>query len=214
MLETALTHSSYCRDNSIPMERCNERMEFLGDAFLDAIVGEEMYKRLPEKPEGILTKRRAAAVCGDALVVVGEEIGIGKYMRLGLGEKKNGGRSKHSIVGDATEALIGAIYLDGGYDEAKRFVLREFGELIDEAAHGELGRDYKSEIQVKLQAGGKCPEIKYVEAGESGPDHDKTFRMELYCNGVVIGSGIGKNKKQAEQEAARDALERGLKHVL
>jgi ribonuclease-3 len=208
LLETALTHSSYCREMSLPPSLCNERLEFLGDAFLDAVVGYEMYKRLPDEPEGVLTKRRSAAVCGTALETVGRKLNIGSYMRLGIGEKNHGGSTKSSIVADASEALIGAVFIDGGYEEAKRFILREFGGIIDKAAAGELFSDYKSEIQEKLQENGGCPDIRYEEVSESGPDHDKIFVMRLLCNGREIGRGKGRSKKNAEQKAAEDALGR------
>ncbi|MGN0709599.1 MAG: ribonuclease III [Anaerovoracaceae bacterium] len=208
LLETALTHSSYCREISLPASVCNERLEFLGDAFLDAVAGYEMYTRLPDEPEGVLTKRRAAAVCGAALEEVGRKLGIGSYMRLGAGEKNHGGSAKPSIIADATEAVIGAVFIDGGYDEAKRFILREFSGIIEKAAAGKLFRDYKSEIQEKLQESGRCPVIEYEEVSESGPDHDKTFVMRLLCNGREIGRGKGRSKKLAEQKAAEDALGR------
>ena len=215
LLTKALTHSSYCREKGLAPNQSNERLEFLGDAFLDAITGAELYKRLYSVNEGKLTKTRALVVCEKSLAKVGRRLRIGEVLRMGNGEEKTGGRDRESIVADATEAVIGAIYLDGGYEEVSRFVLREFGYLIDQALNGRLFSDYKTEVQEILQPGGAEPQIEYKVTKESGPDHDKTFYVDLIVNGECCGSGVGKTKKEAEQNAARASLEKGKReHVL
>ena len=215
LLTKALTHSSYCREKGLAPNQSNERLEFLGDAFLDAITGAELYKRLYSVNEGKLTKTRALVVCEKSLAKVGRRLRIGEVLRMGNGEEKTGGRDRESIVADATEAVIGAIYLDGGYEEVSRFVLREFGYLIYQALNGRLFSDYKTEVQEILQQGGAEPQIEYKVTKESGPDHDKTFYVDLIVNGECCGSGVGKTKKEAEQNAARASLEKGKReHVL
>jgi ribonuclease-3 len=208
LLDTALTHSSYCREHELAPVKSNERLEFLGDAFLDAIAGAELYRRLPSVDEGKLTKTRALVVCEKSLVKVGMHLGIGDYLNMGNGEARCGGRHRSSIVADAVEAVIGAIFLDGGFAEAERFVLREFRKLIEEAIAGKLRLDYKTELQELLQQGGGTPDIDYRLDHEEGPDHDKTFYVTLWIDGERSGSGIGKSKKEAEQNAAKSALER------
>lgn len=210
LLHHALTHSSYCREHDLLAEDSNERLEFLGDAFLDAITGAELYRRLPTVSEGRLTKTRALVVCEKSLAKVGRRLKIGEYMEMGNGEERSGGRTRESIVADAVEAVIGAIYLDSGYETAKEFVIREFNPLIEDAIAGRLFSDYKTEIQEILQRDGSEPEIRYEVVGEKGPDHDKTFYVNLLCNGNKLGSGLGKTKKEAEQNAAKDSIEKGL----
>lgn len=213
LLEEALTHSSYVKEHSYMHIKSNERLEFLGDAFLDAIAGEELYRRLPDAEEGRLTKLRAAVVCEKALAVQGRQLGIGEYLMLGNGEEKQGGRHKESIVADAVEALIGAIYLDGGYEAAGRLFMSHGEEMIKDAIAGRLMKDYKSALQELVQASGGG-RLTYKVNKEEGPDHNKTFYMDLFIDSRRIGSGIGRTKKEAEQQAAKEAIERGLHNVL
>ena len=198
LLKTAVTHSSYANENRGGLAY-NERLEFLGDAVLQLITSEKLFKENPDMPEGRMSKQRAALVCEDALAGYSHEIQLGDFMLLGKGEEATGGRNRPSILADAFEALIGAIFLDGGMDNAKRFVRR----FLD-AAHTSL-KDYKTLLQEIIQ---KNPgeRLSYVVIGESGPDHDKVFNVEVHLNSNVIGKGTGKSKKQAEQAAAKEAL--------
>ena len=198
LLKTAVTHSSFANENRGGLAY-NERLEFLGDAVLQLVTSEKLFKENPDMPEGRMSKQRAALVCEDALAGYSKEIQLGDFMLLGKGEEATGGRHRPSILADAFEALIGAIFLDGGMDNAKRFVRR----FLD-AAHTSL-KDYKTLLQEIIQ---KNPgeRLSYVVIGESGPDHDKVFNVEVHLNSNVIGKGTGKSKKQAEQAAAKDAL--------
>lgn len=208
LLKNALTHSSFINEGKSSQTGNNERLEFLGDAILDAVISEYLYKRLDNVEEGELTKLRAVIVCERSLADFGSGISIGSYLRLGKGEENSGGRMRSSIIADALEAVIGAVYLDGGWNAVQDFVIRIFSELIEDAVSGKLHMDYKTEIQEKLQAQGET-EISYVIEREEGPDHDKTFYANLIFQGSVIGSGSGRSKKEAEQQAAKQALERG-----
>lgn len=215
-IERALTHSSYNRERNT-RHKDNERLEFLGDAFLDAIVGAELYNRMSDVTEGTLTKTRALIVCEKALAEVARGLNIGKYLLMGHGEASTGGRNKDSILADALEALIGAIYLDGGYGEAQVFTVNALEGTICGAISGKIFSDYKSEIQELLQSSGKAVNISYVVDKEEGPAHDKTFYLHLECDRKILGSGRGKTKKEAEQNAAKESLailERRQQNVL
>ena len=205
-LERALTHSSYNREKNTK-HKDNERLEFLGDAFLDAIVGAELFVRMNSVTEGTLTKTRVLIVCEKALAEVAREFNLGKYILMGHGEAGTGGRNKDSILADALEAVIGAIYMDGGYDAAQKFTVSAFEKMIEGAMAGRIFSDYKSEIQEVLQSGGKTVNINYVLDREEGPAHDKTFYLHMECDGKKYGSGKGKTKKEAEQNAAKASLE-------
>lgn len=205
LLLQALTHSSYTKEKNLPRVQCNERLEFLGDAFLDAIIGEELYKAFPRESEGFLTKLRAMIVCEEALVEIGNSLDIGTFIMLGKGEDKSGGRERHSIIADAVEALLGAIYLDGGYLKVRDFTIETFKGRLEEAKSGKLNRDYKSTLQEKKQKAGSV-NIKYVTLSSDGPSHNKTFFVEVVIDGVPCGRGNGKSKKEAEQNAAKKAL--------
>ncbi|MEE3362929.1 MAG: ribonuclease III [Anaerovoracaceae bacterium] len=205
LLETALTHSSYTREHHLGRTHCNERLEFLGDAFFDAIVGEELFRRLAESNEGALTKLRAQVVCARSLAEEGRRIGIGEMLRLGNGERRSGGADRQSVVADAMEAVIGAVFLDGGYAAARDTVLRLFGTTIDKAVAGGLSADYKTMFQELVQKNGPV-EISYNIDNEEGPDHDRTFYVSVSVSGNVRGRGTGKSKKEAEQDAAKHAL--------
>lgn len=209
LLETALTHSSYAREHDMGNYKCNERMEFLGDAYLDAIAGLALFEQMPHVREGVLSKTRSLVVCEDSLAEVGRKIDIGSYLLLGVGEDKSGGRKKKSIIADSTEALIGAIFLDGGYYAASDFVLKEFRKILRDAAGGKLVSDYKTTLQEILQQDGKMHEIVYRIDKTEGPDHDKVFFVTLVLEGREMGSGKGKTKKEAEQKAAKMTMEGG-----
>ena len=201
LLKTALTHSSYANERGLG--ECNERLEFLGDSVLGVVTADYFYHNLNHLPEGEMTKKRAACACEKSLYKFAKEIDLGKYIYLGRGEENMGGRDRASILADAFEAVIAAIYLDSGLDEARKFVLR----FVKKAANENISlKDYKTELQEIIQ---KNPDehLSYVLVGESGPDHDKRFEVEVLLNSNVIGCGIGRSKKLAEQEAARQALE-------
>jgi len=211
LLKRALTHSSYVKEKAERCDRNNQRLEFLGDAFFDAIISEELFRRLDKVEEGRLTKLRALIVCEKSLACHGRQIDIGQHIYLGKGEECTGGRSRESLLADAVEAVIGAVFLDGGYEAARDVVLKTFKERIDDAVSGKLNSDYKTELQEKIQAqGNSSAEISYVIEKEEGPDHDKTFYVTLLCAGNPTGKGQGKSKKEAEQNAAKEALERGV----
>ncbi len=206
LLETALTHSSYCHEGRLTHTKNNERLEFLGDSIFNAVIGEHLYKIGEDVEEGRLTKLRAQVVCEASLAECGKRFEIGSYLNLGRGEELSGGRTRNSILADAMEAVIGAIFLDGGYENAKGFVLNAFIPTIEKALAGSLHSDYKTEIQEKLQAKG-AKEILYQIDKEEGPDHQKTFYVSLWFEGEKLGEGHGKSKKEAEQSAAKAALE-------
>lgn len=204
LLQNALTHSSYANEvrNGITS---NERLEFLGDSVLSIIVAEYLFLHYKNIPEGELTKLRASLVCEKTLCKFSRELELGKFLKLGKGEDKGGGRERDSILADAFEALLAAIYLDGGMEVATKHVLRfVIPEIEDKNQH--TFNDYKTALQEIIQ---RNPEeyVTYVLKGESGPDHDKVFEVEVHLNSNVIGRGKGKNKKQAEQMAAKQALE-------
>ena len=204
LLENALTHSSYANEvrNGITS---NERLEFLGDSVLSVIVAEHLFTNFKTIPEGELTKLRAALVCEKSLCAFSRELELGEFLKLGRGEEKGGGRERDSILADAFEAVLAAIYLDGGMEAAKKHVLRF---VVEELKHNTNDgfKDYKTALQEIIQ---RNPEesVTYILKNESGPDHNKIFEVEVHLNSNVIGVGTGKNKKQAEQMAAKQALE-------
>lgn len=202
LLIEAMTHSSYANENKTAIP-CNERMEFLGDAVLSIVTAEYLYNKFPNMPEGKLSKLRSSLVCTQSLSRFARKIDLGSYLYLGKGEAACGGADRPSVLEDAFEALIAAIYLDGGMTPAKRHIVR-FLEKEIESQHISF-KDYKTYLQEVVQ---QNPDetLNYVLVGESGPDHDKRFVAEVHLNSNVIGRGIGKSKKQAEQEAAREAL--------
>ncbi len=203
LLFRAMSHSSFSNESK-EAQGSNERLEFLGDAVLSIVVSDCIFKDYTHLPEGDLTKIRASLVCEKSLCVFAKEIELGRFILLGKGEKRTGGSERPSILADAFEALIAAIYLDGGMEEASRFVLRFVNRELA-AHHGGAFDDYKTMLQEIIQ---KNPEekLEYVLAGESGPDHDKRFDVEVRLNSNVIGRGTARTKKQAEQQAAREAL--------
>ena len=197
LLKVALTHSSYANERKDT--QFNERLEFLGDAVLQVITSEKLFTENPSMPEGDMSKQRAALVCEDALALYSGEIELGKFLYLGHGEDISGGRERPSILADAFEAVIGAIFLDGGFEEAKRYVRR----FID-SAHLKL-KDYKTLLQEIIQQN-QGEQLTYVIVNEEGPAHNKVFTVEVHLNSNNIGSGTGHSKKQAEQAARKEAL--------
>ena len=201
-LRQALTHSSYANEKHMKKQSDNERLEFLGDAVLELVSSEFIFQNYPKMPEGEMTKFRASIVCEPTLALCTKEIDLGKYLYLGKGEDLTGGRNRKSILSDAMEAVIGAIYLDGGFEAAKAFVHRFI--LVD-VEHKKLFHDSKTILQEVVQGKYK-EELHYVLIGEEGPDHDKKFMVEAMIGEKVIGHGTGHTKKAAEQEAAYEAL--------
>ena len=206
LLNNSLTHSSYVNENKMKSYENNERLEFLGDVVLSLIVSEYLYHRFLNFPEGDLTKRRATVVCESSLAFAARKIDLGDYLLLGKGEEITGGRNRDSILADAFEALVGAIYLDGGLDAAKKFLIDSFEEeVIYAISKGNLFIDYKTYLQEILQKSTKS-KIEYIVEKEIGPDHNKKFYMNVIVENKIIGKGIGRNKKEAEQMAAKQAL--------
>lgn len=200
--ETALTHSSYA--NETKRGQCNERMEFLGDAVLSIIVSDYLFKTYNKKAEGDLSKLRASIVCEKALCTYAESIDLGGCLLLGKGEKSSGGNKRPSILADAFEAVIAAIYLDSGIEQASEFVMPFIVREIERPAVNHF-KDYKTVLQeIVQQSGGE--RLEYVLVDERGPDHDKHFVFEVHLNSNVIGRGGGKSKREAEQQAAHEAL--------
>ncbi|WP_026475972.1 ribonuclease III [Alkaliphilus transvaalensis] len=203
----ALTHSSYANETKNRKFPYNERLEFLGDSVLSLIISDYIFNKYKHLPEGELTKVRANVVCEASLASVAKKISIGDFLMLGKGEELSGGRKRTSILADAFEALIGAIYTDGGLELARKFVLDNLLDLIELASNGELYKDYKTHLQELLQS--KTTEkIAYRVIKEMGPDHDKTFEVEVCLGGQTLGTGSGKSKKEAEQNAAQEAIQK------
>ena len=210
LLRTALTHSSCCRERKNCYSVNNERLEFLGDAFFDAVVSAELYKKMGKVDEGVLTKTRAQVVCESSLASAGKKLNLGEYLYMGRGEEAIGGRNRKSNIADAMEAIIGAIFLDGGYEAAADFINRQFKSTMEDAINGKLFTDFKTRIQEEIQKKKDGSTLKYVLDRTSGPDHNKTFYVHIECDGKLLGRGSGSSKKQAEQQAAKAALERGV----
>jgi len=203
LLIKSLTHSSYANENYRDSNASNERLEFLGDSLLGMSVAVMIYNIEPGLSEGQMTKLRAALVCEKSLAALAIELGLGDYLRLGRGEENGGGRSRPSILSDAFEAVIAAIYLDGGREPVERFISDCFESRISNPPQGVT--DYKTKLQEIIQCK-PGQSLIYKLTGEQGPDHDKSFTVEVSLNGKVIGSGLGKSKKNAEQDAAYAAI--------
>lgn len=205
LLREALTHSSFANEHKSSNMKCNERLEFLGDAVLSIVVADYIFNNCPQLPEGELTKLRAALVCEKALFKFGKTINLGEYLLLSKGEKNGGGAERPSIVSDAFEAVIAAIYLDSGMEAAKKHILRFIIPEINNR-NTKPFKDYKTTLQEIVQ---KNPgeKLQYQLVSETGPDHDKHFVFDVLLNSNVIGTGGGRSKKEAEQNAAREALE-------
>lgn len=205
LLYMSLTHSSYSFEKKDKTQN-NQRLEFLGDAVLELIVSDHLYQACPGGTEGELTKLRASIVCEPSLARVARELGIGPCLIMGKGEERSGGRERPSILADAFESLLGAVYLDNGFDAAREFALRELGETISDVLEGRVERDYKTDLQEMLQKKSNHP-LNYVIIKEEGPAHDKFFTAGVIYMGRQMGIGTGHSKKEAEQQAARNALE-------
>lgn len=197
LLETALTHTSFANESRTPVQH-NERLEFLGDSVLSVVAADYLFRH-STRPEGELTRMRASLVSEDALFQFAQEIELGSFLRLGRGEELGGGRTRPSVVSDAFEALIAALYLDGGLENARRFIL----PFLTEGKTAE--EDYKTRLQevVQQDPGAK---LTYVVEDETGPDHAKQFTVGVFCNGRRLAGGVGRSKKAAEQHAAQQAL--------
>ena len=205
LLLTALTHSSYANERRGDGLPSYERLEFLGDSILGLVTADFLYRHEPPLPEGSMTRLRAELVCEEALHGVALELGIAPHMRLGRGEENTGGRQRASVLADMVEAILAALYLDSGLDEARRFVLEHVLRDV-EISEAHRSKDYKTELQELVQ---RQPNrlIRYELVGESGPDHNKTFSFRVTIDGETAGEGSGRSKKEAEQMAARRALE-------
>ena len=207
LIETALTHSSYANEVKAVNKdvRCNERLEFLGDSVLSLVASVYLFTGNRHLHEGDLTKIRAGVVCENALYDYASEFGLGKYLLLGHGEENTGGRTRKSILADATEAVIAAIYLDGGFEAARAFILPYIIKAADVLIGSGSTEDYKTQLQKFVQQG-KGDILEYTVTGESGPSHNRTFEMQVTLNNNVIGRGSGSSKREAEQIAAKEAL--------
>ena len=204
LLQNALTHSSYANEHWHDSLRSNERLEFVGDSVLGMVVAEYLYRTFPERPEGELTRMRADMVCERALAKVADRLELGSHLMLGHGEEQGGGRTRASILADAVESVIAACFFDGGMDAARKMI-ETF--ILCNVPTGKLtNADYKTAFQELVQQK-KDQIITYRLIGESGPDHDKSFLVEVLLNGQVVGTGTGSSKKRAEQDAARTAVE-------
>lgn len=203
LLRLALTHRSVSSED--PARNDNERLEFLGDAVLQLVVTGRLYEEFPQLPEGKMAKVRAAVVSRDSLSDVARSIDLGSYIELALAEENTGGRDKDSIVADALEAIVGAVYLDGGLDSAGSVINRLWGDRIEERAKRPGVKDYKTRLQEVLAKGGLRPEY---ETEGTGPDHAQVFTASVAMDGKKLGEGTGRSKKEAEQGAARQALDR------
>ncbi len=201
----ALTHSSCAHENRHLGLTHNQRLEFLGDAVLELVISEYLFRTFPHRSEGELTKLRAAVVCEPSLAKVSRELALGYCLRMGRGEERSGGRERPSILADAFEALLGAIYMDQGLEAARKVILQELQPVIKDVIEGRLEQDYKTELQEILQQRSPDP-VNYVIIKEEGPDHDKTFTAGVIYRGKEIGRGTGHSKKEAEQHAAKEAL--------
>ncbi|MDD3394762.1 MAG: ribonuclease III [Clostridia bacterium] len=206
LLVLALTHSSYANEMKKGNHENNERLEFLGDAVLDMIISEYMYRCFPQMPEGELTKLRAAVVCESSLAELSRKLGLGRCILLGKGEESTGGRNRDSILADAFEAIIGAVCIDGGIGAANRYVMRLTEEQIERTKSNFRNLDGKTHLQEVVQKISKIP-LQYKIVDEQGPDHNKLFIAEVTHDGRVLGAGSGRSKKEAEQNAANNALE-------
>jgi len=207
LLTEALTHSSYANEIKHKKVAHNERLEFLGDSVLSIVISDYIFHKYKQLPEGELTKVRANVVCESSLAIRGKEMNLGDFLTLGRGEELSGGRQRVSILADAFEALIGALYLDGGLEVAKSFILTNLEGMVESASQGNLFNDFKTHLQELIQSR-SAERITYRVVTEKGPDHDKLFEIEVALGGQVLGAGTGKSKKEAEQRAAQEAVEK------
>jgi ribonuclease-3 len=205
LLNVALTHSSYANQQNLNYNDHNERLEFLGDSVLSMAVSDYLYKKYRTKHEGKLTRMRAGVVCEASLVEIAKQLNVSKFLRIGKGEELSGGREKDSLLADACEAIIAAIYLDRGFEAAREFVLNYLISKIDAIVKDHNYNDFKSKLQEYVQKN-MMAAIKYNVKEESGPAHDRSFDIEVFLDNKCYGIGRGKSKKEAEQNAAKEAL--------
>ncbi len=203
ILKNALTHTSYAHEHGI---ESNEKLEFLGDSILEFISSQYIYKNYPSLREGEMTKVRATVVCEKSLYKVAKSHNFSDFLYLGKSEIKTGGNLRMAVLEDSVEAVIAAIYMDGGLKEAEKFIIENLKDAIKEATKHVGDKDYKTVLQEKLQVHGNV-DIKYIITNEKGPDHDKEFESEVKCNGRFLAKGKGKSKKEAQMQAAKKALE-------
>ncbi len=203
LLQNALVHSSYANERWHNSLKSNERLEFLGDAILGMVVAEHLYKNFPNRPEGELTRMRADMVCESSLARVADQLCLGQHLMLGNGEEQSGGRNRNSILADAVESVIAASFLDGGMEAARGIIQRFILCQVPEKKFANT--DYKTVLQELVQQK-KNQVLAYRLVGESGPDHNKSFSVEVTLNGSVVGAGEGSSKKRAEQDAAHNAI--------
>ena len=204
-LRQAVTHSSFANEHRNIEIKDNERLEFLGDAILDLIISEYLFNKYKNMPEGDLSKIRASIVCEASLAKTARHINLGEYILLGKGEEMTGGRTRASILADAFEAITGAIFVDGKFEDVREFLQRTLIKEVDHIAIEDLYTDYKTLLQENIQRESTLP-IRYEVVEEKGPDHDKNFYVGVYHGDVCLGTGVGKSKKEAEQSAAKIAI--------
>lgn len=207
ILFLAFMHSSFANEQKKGNHENNERLEFLGDAVLDMVVSEYMYRMYPQMPEGELTKLRASVVCEGSLAKLARQLEFGKYLFLGKGEETTGGRNRDSILADTFEAVIGAICIDGGMESVKKYILSFMEKEIQQTKDSFKMKDCKTHLQEVIQKTSRYP-VKYVIVSETGPDHSKSFVAEVHHINRVLGRGEGKSKKEAEQASAQNALKK------
>lgn len=207
LLQTALTHSSHAYESKTQDPEDNQRLEFLGDAVLELSISNYLFKKYPGSAEGELTKIRSTLVCEPSLARAAKELKLGKCLLIGRGEENSGGRNRPSILADAFEALLGAVFLDQGLDQAALTAINSLKTVINDLMEGRAGKDYKTELQEFLQQKGP-DSVNYAIINEEGPDHNKLFTSGVYSHGQEIGRGTGHSKKEAEQQAARQALDK------
>ena len=208
LLQQALVHRSYLNENPDFELRSNERLEFLGDSILSAVVAEKLYKDYPDLPEGDMTKLRSALVRGETLARMAQQLNLADYLYLGRGEESGGGRTKQSILADALEAVIGAVFMDQGFNVCRDLILRLYESELEKAVSSSLTADFKSRFQEVAQSKyHEIPEYRVISA--EGPDHAREFIVEVLIGGRVMGKGSGSSKREAEQGAARAALDAG-----
>ena len=204
LLKKALTHTSYAYERNV---ESNEKLEFLGDSILEFVSSEYLYLNFPKLKEGEMTKVRATVVCENSLYKIAKKLGFGNFLYLGKSELATGGNDRPAILADSVEAVIAAMFMDGGLEPAKSFIIEILSEEIEIASKNVGQKDYKTVLQEKLQVNGDV-KIEYIIISEKGPDHDKTFEAEVRCNHQKLATGSGKTKKQAEMKAAEKALEK------
>ena len=203
LIKTALTHTSYAHENN---KESNEKLEFLGDSILEFVSSKYIYNKYPKLKEGEMTKVRATVVCEESLYKIAKLHGFSDFLFLGKSEMKTGGKNRPAILADSVEAVIAAIYLDGGLEEADKFIIQNLDKEIEKATKHVGDKDYKTVLQEKLQEHGDV-KIEYEIINETGPDHDKHFEAQVKCNGKILAEGKGKSKKEAHMHAAKKALE-------